>query len=266
MNKAVTVNADDLGLSPAVNCAVLQLAAAGRIQAASLMSLGRLAAEEVAALDAAGVDVGLHFDLTGLAGHGSLQAVMSRSWRRAWPQGVLQGEVARQLDAFEDIMGRAPVFVDGHQHVHQFPQVREVLLAAVLGRYGNHVCWRHTRPLVADAKSLLIYALGGWTARRLVHSQGMVCNRVFGGVYDFGGDKAALARRWRHWLAAAPAAGTVLMCHPASANHAWQDAIMPARIREWRWLAGEAFGALWRQQGCTAQYWEDWAARARQKA
>ena len=259
MQKAVTLNIDDLGLAPAVNHAVLQLAGQGRIQAASLMSLGQLSAEEAAALTALKVDVGLHFDLTGLAAQGSLKQVMSRSWRRAWPLGLLQGEVARQLDAFEDKMGRAPVFVDGHQHVHQFPQVREILLAAVLQRYGNRVYWRHTRPLRADAKSLLIYALGGWTTRRLLHSQGVVYNRVFGGVYDFGGDAAALAQRWQRWLAAAPAAGTVLMCHPAAGGAAWQDEILSARVREWQWLASDAFAEMWQQQGCVAQQWGEWA-------
>src|SRR5581483_886460 len=40
-------------------------------------------------------------------------------------------EVAAQLRAFVDAFGRMPDFVDGHQHVHVFPQVREAVLSTV---------------------------------------------------------------------------------------------------------------------------------------
>ena len=36
-----------------------------------------------------------------------------------------------QLAAFKELFGRAPDFVDGHQHVQLFPQVRDAFLAAV---------------------------------------------------------------------------------------------------------------------------------------
>src|SRR5437763_3269844 len=37
----------------------------------------------------------------------------------------LQNEIAAQLDAFVGAFGRTPDFIDGHQHVHLFPQVRD---------------------------------------------------------------------------------------------------------------------------------------------
>ena len=37
-------------------------------------------------------------------------------------------EVRAQFEAFADAFGRPPDFVDGHQHVHLFPQVREAVL------------------------------------------------------------------------------------------------------------------------------------------
>ena len=36
-----------------------------------------------------------------------------------------------QLAAFKELFGRAPDFVDGHQHAQLFPQVRDGFLAAV---------------------------------------------------------------------------------------------------------------------------------------
>ena len=103
--KHITLNVDDLGLSPAVNQAVCRLAALGRVHATSFMSLGRIAPDELAALRQAGIDIGLHFDLTGLARQGTLGQVMARSWLRAWPAAVLQETIARQMDASQ--IGRA---------------------------------------------------------------------------------------------------------------------------------------------------------------
>ena len=229
--KHITLNVDDLGLSPAVNQAVCRLAALGRVHAASFMSLGRIAPDELAALRQAGIDIGLHFDLTGLARQGTLGQVMARSWLRAWPAAALQETIARQMDAFEDQIGQPPAFIDGHQHVHQFPQVRERLLAEARRRYGPPVALRSTRPLLADAKSRLIHALGGrWVDRHCMHWRQNAC---LGGVYAFDGDAAALARRWQTWLAAAPAQGA---------------------------LISDAFAELWQQHGCQGQAWGEMPA------
>ena len=37
-------------------------------------------------------------------------------------------EVATQVEAFVTAFGRPPDFIDGHQHVHLFPQVRDAVL------------------------------------------------------------------------------------------------------------------------------------------
>ena len=263
--KQITLNADDLGLAPAVNQAVLRLAEMGRIQSASFMSLGRIGADEVAQLRQYAVEIGLHLDFTGFADltgelrQGGLKQVMWRSWRRAWPAAWLRDAIARQLDAYEHQIGAAPVFVDGHQHVHQFPQIREQLLAELWQRYGNRVMLRSTRPFAADAKSLLIYALGGPVLKQLARSQTLKLNRSFGGAYAFNDNEAALRQRWQRWLSAAPAAGAVLMCHPAVSDTGWQDDIKAAREREWQWLGSAEFAELWQRQQCRPQSWASMA-------
>ena len=65
--KKLTLNIDDLGLSPAVNEAVCRLAEARRIHSASLMSLGELPHETLARLHASDCELGLHLDLTAFA-------------------------------------------------------------------------------------------------------------------------------------------------------------------------------------------------------
>ena len=47
--------------------------------------------------------------------------------RRLRP-GPLAIEIAAQLAAFTRAFGRPPDFVDGHQHVQLFPQVRDAFL------------------------------------------------------------------------------------------------------------------------------------------
>ncbi len=43
----------------------------------------------------------------------------------------LEVEIARQFSAFQSAFGRAPDYVDGHQHIHVFPQIREALLRVI---------------------------------------------------------------------------------------------------------------------------------------
>lgn len=256
--KKIMVNVDDLGLSPAVNQAVVQLAQTGRIQASSFMSLGHIRHDEVAELTQSGIDIGLHFDLTGLAHQGCLKTVLLRSLTHTWSKRRLYRLLTEQLDKFEDKIGHAPVFIDGHQHVHQFAQIRTVLLETVLHRYGHQVAIRSTRTIQSDFKARLIYQLGGRRLTTDLRHLGIVHNPAFAGVYGFDADAQGLAQLWQSWLSGAPADGLVIMCHPAVPNNSWQDEIKPAREREWAWLSSNTFRQLWQKHQCTPQYWHNW--------
>ena len=55
----------------------------------------------------------------------------------------IAAEIARQLDAFEDALGRAPDFIDGHQHVHVLPGIRRAVLrcrSRAAMREGASIC------------------------------------------------------------------------------------------------------------------------------
>ena len=258
--KKLTLNIDDLGLSPAVNEAVCRLAETRRIQSTSLMSLGTLPGETLARLHASDCDIGLHLDLTGFAARqypavgGTLKQTLVRAWLRRFEPTALRDLIRRQFDRFEDLTGHAPAFIDGHQHVHQFPQIRETLLQEAAARYPARPALRSTRPFARDHKSRLIHTLGGQHLDR--HSDGWRKNRHFGGVYHFTADAATLANHWQRWLAAAPD-GTVIMCHPAVPRDDWQDDIKPARENEWRYLTSDAFAALWQNHACEPQRWAE---------
>src|SRR3954451_3365853 len=142
--------ADDYGLSPGVNRAIRELIARGRLNATSVMVVGpAVGGDEIKALEDAATKnphcaIGLHATLSSpfhpLTMHfrpldGGLfprfaKLLRAGLLRRLDPE-IIRAEVSAQLAAFAEKFGRAPDFVDGHQHVQLFPQVREGFLAAV---------------------------------------------------------------------------------------------------------------------------------------
>jgi predicted glycoside hydrolase/deacetylase ChbG (UPF0249 family) len=107
------------------------------------MSLSPRWAEDVAALREVRdrLDVGLHLDWTSPfaidAGHGGgLGAVMARSALHLYRQSEVEIEIERQLDAFELHWQATPDHIDGHQHIQQFPVIRDALAKVLLRRYG----------------------------------------------------------------------------------------------------------------------------------
>ena len=264
--RAVIINVDDLGLSTAVNEAVIQLAERGRIGATSYMADGMISDGDTRRLSELGVDVGLHFDLTGLSKSplkASLKSLIIASYLRHLEPAQVIEAIKQQLDAFEDCFNHAPVFVDGHQHVHQFPIIRQCLASELLSRYGdgsnNAICARVTTPLSNDVKSWIIYSLGGRAWRRLCQDAHIKTNDYFGGVYNFNASYTELVALWEQWLSHAPRKGatTLLMCHPAVPMGMWQDDIKAAREREYEWLMSGEFEALLEKHEVRLLKWSD---------
>jgi predicted glycoside hydrolase/deacetylase ChbG (UPF0249 family) len=110
-DRNLIVNADDLGLSPAVNEGVFAAYEGGIVTSTSLMALRDAAAAAVERLPKhPDLAVGLHLE----AGE----------------------DLRRQLDRFRQLCGRDPTHLDSHKHVHEtdnaFGEVAEAL-AAELG-------------------------------------------------------------------------------------------------------------------------------------
>src|SRR5687768_10785257 len=87
--------ADDWGYSPRFNEGILQAARARAIDGAGAM-VQREACEAEPLLET-GVEVGLHLEVG---------------------EDADGGEVAPQLERFEEIFGRPPAYIDGHHHRH----------------------------------------------------------------------------------------------------------------------------------------------------
>jgi len=266
----IVICADDFGMHPAVNQAVLELGRLGRLNATSCLVDGPAFADDAGALRqlrqqggllAAGLQIGLHLNFTETFAQGTgaalpatpLPKLMRLAWLRRLDIGLLRREVARQFDRFEAIMQCAPDFVDGHQHVHQFPQIRDALLFEMQRRYPDRsALWLrstrcHDRPktlhataqttsiaLKHRAKALVIERLGARALRRKMAGRWRM-SRALAGVYDFQGGQAVYAGLLAYWLAAMQT-GDVLMCHPAS-HIMPHDPLGAQRLAEYRALA-----------------------------
>ena len=253
--KYITINVDDLGLSTAVNQAVIGLAEKKLIQSTSFMSLGHITNDERKQLEQLNVEIGLHLDFTGFAKKGSLGKVLLKSYLHQWSYGELKQLIDDQLSHFEDKIGHAPVFIDGHQHAHQFPQIRDVLLEQIENRYNQKLPIRNTQPIQNDFKAKMIFMLGGRAFEHQLKAKQWKCNQNFAGIYNFEATNEQLQHYWQTWLNLASDHGTVIMCHPAIPSSDWSDEIKSAREAEWHWLNSSAFKMMWDEQRCHAQFW-----------
>jgi predicted glycoside hydrolase/deacetylase ChbG (UPF0249 family) len=261
--RSICIVVDDCGLHPGVCDAALQLVDLGRVHAIGCQVGGRAWADASSALrrlSASAVDLGLHLDLTErplTLAPSALGRLMAASLLRRTDAHALRRELRAQLDAFESALGRGPAFVDGHQHVHQLPGVREVLLEELTRRYAGALPWlrstrtgrapSHPRASWRDAaKARVIAALGARGLGAAARRGGFAQNARLWGVYDFAGGEAAFLQRLDGWLAAC-GDGDLLMCHPGATRDAGDD-LIDARVGEFRVLAGEAFGAVLRDR------------------
>jgi len=238
--------ADDFGLSRPISETIADLLHAGRINATTCMTLCPGWEADAALLRdlPAGAQIGLHLTLTGetpltaaprLAPEGRLPDA-DPLLRAALLGTVPLDEVAAEIDAqfvrFAEVMGRAPDFVDGHQHSHVLPGIRTLVLDAT--RRHAPAAWLRNcvdrpgaiaaRPFRGKAIGSALHATGfGRAAAR----RGLRCNDSFAGHYDFRSEFNDLLPQFLR----RPGAMHLVMCHPGAGALAG-DGIAEARIGE----------------------------------
>ncbi|MFA5662819.1 MAG: ChbG/HpnK family deacetylase [Castellaniella sp.] len=240
--------ADDFGMNRAINAGVLALAHQGRLSGTSVLVDGpALDDHDLDALSRAGLQLGLHLNFTEALGQTGvcmpLGAFIRAALLRQLPVDRLRAGVQAQWQRFEALFGRAPDYIDGHQHVHQLPVVRDVLLQGLPRGVSGRPWIRDTGrprtaglPLRSRTKAWVIAVLGATGLRHRARSLGYRQNPGFLGVYDFKGGVSAYQRCMAAWLAQARD-GDVLMCHPALGAQP-DDPLSAQRQAEYQVLAG----------------------------
>jgi chitin disaccharide deacetylase len=259
--------ADDYGLSPGVNRAICDLIVRGRLNATSVMVVGpAIGRDDVIALQAAAANsprcaIGLHVTLTApfrpltmvfqpldggmfLAFPKLLRAGLAR---RLDPE-IIHAEVMMQLAAFTELFGRAPDFVDGHQHAQLFPQVRDAFLTAVKQAAPN--AWvrqgGRNQPLaqrLGTPKALFLDLLSAQFRKRAARA-GIAFNPGFAGAYDFS-RQPDFGMLMQQFLDGLPDRG-LIMCHPGFVDDILVslDPLTVQREHEHAFLGGEQFPHL----------------------
>jgi predicted glycoside hydrolase/deacetylase ChbG (UPF0249 family) len=264
--------ADDYGIAPGVNAAIRDLIMRGRLNATSVMvvppSFTRAEARALAILNSGmpRAALGLHLTLTApfrpLTPHfrplreGTfplLRDVFKAGLLRRLDPKALAAEIDAQLAAFAAAFGRPPDFIDGHQHAHLAPQVREEVLAAAK-RHAPAAWVRQCGSVqpaskrLSDPKGLLL----DWFSRAMrarADAAGVPTNPGFAGTYSFR-PNADFAQKFPAFLDGLPDGG-VVMCHPGhvDAELVRLDPLTSLREREYAYLAGDAFPAVLAARG-----------------
>jgi len=258
--------ADDYGIAPGVNAAIRELIARRRLNATSVMvAAPHLGDDEAGKLDLLNsgetrAALGLHVTLTApfaplSAGFAPLRegsflplSEMMRAAiaRRLQPE-LLVIEIATQLRAFLDAFGRPPDFLDGHQHVHLFPQVRDAFLK-VVAEAAPHAwvrqCGRaNSLRRLHDRKALVLDILS-MAFRRRAERHAIAANPAFAGAYAFT-LKADFGKIFPRFLTGLPDGG-LIMCHPGFVDAELErlDSLTSLREREFAFFNSDDFPHL----------------------
>lgn len=246
----ILVCADDFGADASSDSVMLALLDEGGLDAttclvgASGWKTSAPALRELA--DAKGAPVGLHLNLTQARAEQPAAAVfapiavhVARAFlpRDRKLEQAIGAEFQRQWDIFNDALGRAPDFIDGHEHVHLFPMARSALFG-LCERRGFTGWLRQCRSSAPrwNTKRLILDPFSAQFARE-AQALGYTVNRGFGGLRRFH-PAEDLETTWRTDFAAMRSGG-VLMVHPGAADGTGAGAcrVQEAALLSSGWMA-----------------------------
>ncbi len=136
---AVCLNADDLGLAPAVDRGIFAAWAAGAVGDSTVFANAPDLPALLGRARAIGLPVGIHLNLTygaPLADPADLPALVGpdgrfvtrQQWARPLPPAQIRRELAAQLERVL-ALGWTPSHLDSHHHVHAYPEVLAEIIA-----------------------------------------------------------------------------------------------------------------------------------------
>lgn len=204
MIKKIILCADDFGVHNAVNEGICQLLAKDRISATSCMTnMADIALEKIKPYYKK-KDIGFHFNLT----EGSplsecnslkknnlfptLSRLLIQAQLRSLDYDDIYRELSLQFELFISVLGGLPSHIDGHQHIHHFPVIRDVILDFIKAKeLTNKVYLRNTVtntsffPMRDWMKQQIIKMTGARTFKKRVLREKFRFNETFAGIYTF---------------------------------------------------------------------------------
>jgi predicted glycoside hydrolase/deacetylase ChbG (UPF0249 family) len=232
----LVVVADDLGIGPETDRAILELAAAGLVTSSVLIVNSPYAGAAVAAWNRAGrpVELGWHPALTidspilppdrvpSLVDEAGKFWPLGRFLRKAILGRLNPGEVAAELtaqyDRFRELVGGSPRLVNSHQHVSLFRPVSAALQAVLTARPERPFVRRVREPQRmlaripgARIKRAMLDLFGRRQAKALDRDGFPGCDWL-AGLTD--PPFVADPRFYTRWLSLIPGRTVELACHP----------------------------------------------------
>jgi predicted glycoside hydrolase/deacetylase ChbG (UPF0249 family) len=241
MQKKILLCADDFGLNASVNQGILNLIDQGKLGATSCMTTQALWPAAGAELKKRRhqVQCGLHLNFTENTGVG-LQKLMCQAFLNQLNPSQLISEIKQQIEAFKTVMGDLPDFIDGHQHVHHLPQIRQALMQVYAEYYPEKSAWirvsaqPHFAQNFRSIKQAIIACSGAMTLRKILEQKGIPHNTTFAGIYSFNPnvDYAVLLKKF---IKESQDSG-IIMCHPGLESDEVNDTIYQTRVLEYQVL------------------------------
>jgi len=260
--KRIILCADDYGQNSAVSQAIVELIAKKRLTATSCLSTSPEWSLHSKALlpFKEQVDLGLHFNLTEgiplsqpfIQQYGGRFPALSRliiqAFTKKLDKKAIYAEFEAQLEQFECHLGQMPSFIDGHQHIHQLPIIREVIISIWKSRpalQGTYIRCTDNRSVYFDwkksafLKSVIIQLCGARALKNeLVHYH-IPHNNSFGGIYQFS-EAAHYPKIFPQFLQKLGDGG-LIMCHPGMDSEDVTDTIASSRFNEYQYLKSAQF-------------------------
>ncbi len=241
--------ADDYGYSPEVSDGILQLIKAQRLSAVSCMTSmenWNSAASELKNFQN-NIDIGLHLNLTEgpTTLRSSLNKLIITSHLRLVNYNAIVKLLEQQINLFVAAIGRLPDFIDGHQHVHHLPIVRQALIDIYQKYFPEHQAYIRissngfAEDLKNSFKASIIGLTGAKALKKLLLQNQIPFNSSFSGSYDFSTDKP-YRERFIEFLKQTKTGG-LIMCHPSLKTNNRQDAIAAARAQEYAYFISDEF-------------------------
>jgi predicted glycoside hydrolase/deacetylase ChbG (UPF0249 family) len=259
--KYLTICSDDFGQNPSIDQGVLELVQKNRLHAVTVFTESpgwSNKADQLLSYQNQ-IDIGIHLNLSQSFANTepklSLSRLLIQSHLGLLDKNSIKESFKKQILLFKDQAGRLPDFLDGHQHVHAFPMINDVLIELIEEFWGNlktlYVRNSSKLPLNLDRfllKRLILklscYGLGKKLDRIHVNQ-----NQAFTGVYDFD-PQANYRLLFQNWAKSAPTK-TLMMCHPATGKNEEEDTLHAARCNEFNYLSSNHFLSDCTQLGIT---------------